>query len=111
LENTHTRFFVEADIHFRQEAQAMNNSMEEFLARMRAQGKERGSRIREEQGRPPMPEPVCEGSTKKSEEQKTAEFRVWEFSTMVKLGFYHPDPEDAGKVKITKTLLQFLAGT
>ena len=89
----------------------MDHSLEELLAHMRAQGKEFGRRIREEQGKPQMPEkPVREGNTSMSEEAKAAGFLAWEISEMVRLGYYEPDPTDSGKARVTKRLSQMLAG-
>ena len=88
----------------------MDHSLEELLAHMRAQGKEFGRRIREEQGKPKMPEAVCEGNTSMTEEAKAAGFLAWEISEMVRLGYYEPDPTDSGKARVTKRLSQMLAG-
>ena len=64
----------------------MKRTMESFLAEMRQEGKEFGSRIRKEQRKSAMPErPVREGSTSISEEEKTAGVQAFWVETMARL--------------------------
>ena len=64
----------------------MSRTLEEFLASMRAQGREFGRQTREAEGRPAMPEPLREGSTTLSEEEKAAGLDQYRIETMSLLG-------------------------
>ena len=65
-------------------------SLDNLIVSERLAGRNFGARVRRELGKPQIPEPLVEGSTKMSEDSKGEAFRVWSISEMWRLGLTIP---------------------